>query len=123
MTKSVLIVEDDDELARLEAEVVEAGGYVAVVARNGLEALEHLRKRTHPDLILLDMSMPVMDGWEFRREQQKLPRIAAIPVVVLTADGDPRLKSASIGAQGHLEKPVGIEALLGEVERLCGAPD
>jgi CheY-like chemotaxis protein len=119
----VLIVEDDGDFAQLLADVVEAGGHRAAVARNGHEALEYLRNGNRPTVILLDLAMPVMDGWEFRREQQKLPEIAAIPVVVLTAEEDARQKAAAIHAQGHLGKPVSVEELLGEVDRLCEPAD
>jgi len=87
------------------------------------EALDHLRKNNHPDLILLDMMMPVMDGWKFREEQRKLPALASIPVVTVTADGDARGKAASIQAAGHIAKPVEIDSLLDEVERICGLPE
>ncbi|MGH7272067.1 MAG: response regulator, partial [Polyangiaceae bacterium] len=73
-----------------------------------------------PALILLDMMMPVMDGWEFRDEQKKMPEVFSIPVVTVTADGNARGKASSIGAAGHLAKPVSIDSLLDEVERLCG---
>jgi CheY-like chemotaxis protein len=118
----ILIVEDDLDLARLLAEVLEAEGYSTAVAANGSEALDHLRSNDLPDLILLDMMMPVMDGWKFREEQRKLPALASIPVVTITADGDARGKAASIEAAGYVAKPIRIDSLLDEVERICGLP-
>ena len=93
------------------------------VAANGCEALNHLRTNGHPDLILLDMMMPVMDGWTFREEQRKLPALASIPVLTVTADGDARGKAASIQAAGYIAKPLQIDNLLDEVERICGLPE
>jgi len=124
VAKLILIVEDDLDVSRLLAEILEAEGYRTATAANGCEALNHLRKNSHyPDLILLDMMMPVMDGWKFREEQQKLPALASIPVVTVTADGDARGKAASIQAAGYLSKPLQIDSLLDEVERICGLPD
>jgi len=124
VAKLILIVEDDLDVSRLLAEILEAEGYRTATAANGCEALNHLRKNSHyPDLILLDMMMPVMDGWKFREEQQKLPALASIPVLTVTADGDARGKAASIQAAGYLSKPLQIDSLLDEVERICGLPD
>ena len=118
MAKLILIVEDDFDLAQVLAEVLEAEGFRTGTAANGSEALDYLQGN-HPDLILLDMMMPVMDGWKFREEQQKLPALASIPVLTLTADGDARGKAASIQAAGYLAKPVRIDSLLDEVGRIC----
>jgi CheY-like chemotaxis protein len=122
VAKHILIVEDDFDVAQSIADVLEAEGYRVSIAGNGQEALEHLRGSEHPALILLDMMMPVMDGWRFREAQQRIPEVASIPVVTVTADGDARGKAAAIGAAGHLGKPVTMDALLDEVERLCGRP-
>ena len=69
------------------------------------------------------MMMPVMDGWQFREEQRKLPALDSIPVLTVTADGDARGKAASIQAAGHVVKPFMIDRLLDEVERICGVPE
>ena len=123
MSKLILIVEDDPDLAQTVAEVLESAGYCTAIAANGREALDHLTNDNHPDLILLDMMMPVMDGWQFREEQRKLPVLDSIPVLTVTADGDARRKADSIRAAGHLVKPVTIDGLLDEVERICGLPE
>ena len=67
--------------------------------------------------------MPVMDGWAFREEQRQLPEVASIPVVTVTADGDARGKAASIEAAGYISKPLQIDSLLDEIERICGPPE
>jgi len=123
LAKLILIVEDDLDLARLVAEILEAAGYRTAIAANGHEALDHLQTNGRPDLILLDMMMPVMDGWKFREEQRRLPALASIPVVTVTADGDARGKAASIQAAGYVAKPIMIDTLLDEVERICGLPE
>jgi CheY-like chemotaxis protein len=121
--KLILVVEDDPDLAQLVAEVLESAGYRTAIAGNGVEALNQLRMSTHPDLILLDMMMPVMDGWKFREEQCKEPALASIPVVTVTADGDARGKAAAIQAAGYVTKPITIDSLLDAVERVCGLPE
>ncbi len=121
-SKLILIVEDDPDVAMSMGDVLESEGYRIAIAGNGSEAIDELKKGTRPDLILLDMMMPVMDGWKFREEQRRLPEVDAIPVVTVTADGDARGKAASVQAAAHLSKPVTIDGLLDVVERLCGAP-
>ena len=98
--KHILIVEDDHDVAQSVAEVLEASGYGTGIAANGLEALDYLQTHTQTDLILLDMMMPVMDGWQFREEQRKLPAFDSIPVVIVTADGNARGKAEAIQADG-----------------------
>ena len=121
--KHILIVEDDHDVAQSVAEVLESSGYGTGIAANGREALDYLKTNTHPDLILLDMMMPVMDGWQFREEQRKSPAFDSIPVVIVTADGNARGKAEAIQAAGLVSKPVTIDGLLNEVERICGIPD
>ena len=119
--KHILIVEDDHDVAQSVAEVLESSGYGTGIAANGREALDYLQN-TQTDLILLDMMMPVMDGWQFREEQRKLPALDSIPVVIVTADGNARGKAEAIQAAGLVSKPVTIDGLLDEVERICGIP-
>ncbi len=119
MSKLILIVEDDRDLSRLVSEVLESAGYRTAIANNGHEALQQLQINP-PALILLDMMMPGMDGWQFREEQRKIPAVADIPVVTVTADGDARAKAAAIQAVGYVAKPISIDSLLDEVERICG---
>jgi two-component system, chemotaxis family, chemotaxis protein CheY len=120
MAKSILIVEDDVDVATSTADLLDAEGYLTTIAANGAQALEHLeRTKNLPDAILLDLAMPIMDGWEFRRQQERLPRIASIPVIVISADGNVRSKAGSLKADGCVAKPTRADALLNELERVC----
>src|SRR5213593_2710780 len=115
--RPVLIVEDDADLREMMAQLVALEGYEAHTASNGREALDYLRHSQRPELILLDLMMPVMDGWEFRREQRKDPAIADVPVVVLSAL-DPS-RGADIGAVEFLKKPLDFDRLLTLVRQYC----
>lgn len=117
-TKRVLIVEDAVDLRSLLCQLFESEGYTVAQAANGNEALAMLRAATElPQVILLDLMMPVMDGFEFRQAQAADPRLAGIPVIVMTADGDTRAKQVRAGAVDSLRKPVEVEQLLEVVDR------
>ena len=113
----VLIVEDDVELRDMMAELLTLEGFVATAVANGREALEYLGKGNRPDIILLDLMMPVMDGWEFRRKQQSDPALAAVPVVVLSALDHRR--AAEVDAVAFLKKPLDFDRLLELVRQYC----
>lgn len=117
--KRVLIVEDAPDIQRLLTELLTGEGYGVEVARNGREALEVLRAAQDlPGVILLDLMMPVMDGYEFRKEQERDPRIADIPVIVMTADGDFQVKGLKVGAKMSLKKPfANLDMILSAVKR------
>jgi CheY-like chemotaxis protein len=120
---AVLVVEDDSDI-RFGLEVLlKDEGYKAVTAANGRQALALLRSMPElPCLILLDLMMPDMDGWEFRAEQRRDPELASIPIMVLSAAADlPRLTSR-LGAAGVMQKPIHVEELLAQVKRLCPPP-
>lgn len=117
--KTILVVEDDAATRESLGLILGTQGYGVLGAGNGQEALDLLRAGPYPDLILLDLMMPIMDGWQFRREQTRDAVLAGIPVVVLSADGNVRPKAAALGAAGYLQKPVEVECLLEEIrERL-----
>jgi CheY-like chemotaxis protein len=111
--RSVLLVEDDPTLLGAMKMVLEWEGYEVACATNGQEALEMLRAGERPALILLDVMMPVLDGWQFREEQKRDPDLASIPVVVVSAvEG-----AGSLDAAGHIQKPFEVEELLETLRR------
>jgi CheY-like chemotaxis protein len=91
---------------------LEDAGYVVVTASNGRDALTYLRPGTElPGLILLDVAMPIMTGWDFLREQQQDARLATIPVVLMTALGHFDYEDAAPNIVAYLEKPIDLEEL------------
>jgi CheY-like chemotaxis protein len=120
-TCAVLIVEDDRDIRRAFAQTLEEEGFSAAQARHGREALELLRSSLVPSVILLDLMMPVMDGWQFRIEQRRDPKIAEIPVVVISADASVQERLENMGVAGFLKKPVAFDDLLEMVRRFCPA--
>ena len=118
--RRVLLVEDDDLIRQALTTILEVEGYAVLTAADGEEALRRLQGPQPPDLILLDLMMPGMDGWQFRREQRQDRALASIPVVVFSAVDLAEQKAAGLGAAGHLEKPVEPRKLLATIRRLCG---
>jgi CheY-like chemotaxis protein len=118
----ILIVEDDDDIREALTQILELEGYVVREATNGREALDICAKQPTPNLILLDLMMPVMDGWQFRSEQMKDPVLAKVPVVVISADASVHEKVASFGAATVLPKPISLDRLLRAVESLYPPP-
>jgi two-component system, chemotaxis family, chemotaxis protein CheY len=113
----ILVVDDDPDILEALSEILEAEGFEIRRARNGKEALERLEPDA-PQLILLDLMMPVMDGWEFaQRMRQKPPAISSIPLIVLSADRNVGSKAMDIGAVGHLAKPFELNDLLEMVRK------
>jgi CheY-like chemotaxis protein len=118
---TVLIVDDDQAILDGLGELLENEGYRVATATDGRDALQQLRSGLRPCVILLDLMMPGMDGWDFRHEQMKDDDLRDIPVVVITAAG---FSEASVKAQfGDIEfvpKPPTGQALLDAVRRRCG---
>jgi CheY-like chemotaxis protein len=108
MSKSVLVVEDDPLIRGAMQLLLEWEGYRVAWAANGRQALDLLRSGERPSCILLDLMLPVPNGWQFRREQQRDPALAAIPVVVVSAAD----RAACLRASGHVQKPFQPEELL-----------
>jgi CheY-like chemotaxis protein len=104
--KRVLIVEDAEEICSSMADLLRSEGYDVSIASNGREAMQHLESVAEvPDVILLDLMMPEMDGYEFRALQRADPRLSSIPVLLMTAGGDIQAKAAQLGVRGYLRKP------------------
>jgi two-component system, chemotaxis family, chemotaxis protein CheY len=113
---AVLVVDDDLSILVTVAELLTLEGYVVQTATNGKEALHEMEQRC-PVLVLLDMRMPVMDGWEFARRVRQ--RSCQPRILVMTAAQDAKKWADEIHADGHLDKPFDILDLLTTVERLC----
>jgi signal transduction histidine kinase len=114
--KRILIVEDDAPIQEALAILLAEEGYQVVVAGDGEQALDRMETDALPDLILLDLRMPVMDGWEFRMAQRRDSRLATIPVVAISADGGSH--ATAISAAAFLRKPLDTEQLLSTIERV-----
>jgi two-component system chemotaxis response regulator CheY len=107
----VLVVDDESDIRQAVAEILSYEGYQVVDASDGAEGLAKARAY-HPRLVLLDLMMPRMDGWEFRRAQQHDPEVSEIPVVVLSALGPDSLE-----AEGYVGKPFDMDELVSAVRR------
>jgi CheY-like chemotaxis protein len=115
--KSVLVVEDDVAIRTALCELLEFEGYQVQQAIDGKQALEALKRGLRPDLILLDLMMPVMSGSRFREEQLSDPSIAHIPVIVLSADSNIKNVSQKLRVDRFLRKPVNLDELLATIQQ------
>ena len=113
-----MIIEDDPDIRAALADVIAEDGHDTITAANGREALEQLRS-THvpPCVIVLDLMMPVMDGWQFAAGLREIETMSAVPIVIVSAGDDIEGEARAIGARGHLRKPVDLEILLATVLR------
>jgi CheY-like chemotaxis protein len=116
--KRLLLVDDDFATRETMSMVLAGDGYRVATAANGADALQRLHGRDRPGLILLDLSMPIMDGPTFcaRRKDENL---SSIPVIVVSSDHDIAQKAAALGADDYLEKPVDPIQLLDVVRKRC----
>ncbi len=117
----ILVIDDDPAILDLIVEVLRDEGYGVIGARDGLEALRQI-DRHRPDLILLDLWMPRMNGWEFRRRQRALPGLADVPVVLLSAGGGLPRHAAELDAAATIAKPFDLAHLLRVVEEVLHRP-
>jgi CheY-like chemotaxis protein len=120
--RPVLVIEDHEDTRHMVQTVLEFNGFVTVGAADGLRGLEALHQH-HPCVILLDLSMPVMDGWKFRREQQRLSdkELAGVPVIVLSALSDCDKHARDLGAADVIPKPVDLDRMVRVVHQHCGS--
>lgn len=114
----VLLVEDDVDIREAIADLLEEFGYAVRAACNGREALDVLATEYLPDLILLDLMMPVMDGWALKAELAESKELQAIPVVVLTADVNVTGLAGSLPGSDYLRKPIAVDQLLRMLDRM-----
>ena len=118
--KCVLVVEDDEAIRMLIADALEFEGYDVVTATNGADALAKL-VTVRPDAIVLDLMMPVMDGWAFLSARREHPEYSRIPVLVVSASHDLTATAPQLGVRACLAKPFNLDVLLAVVERLIRA--
>jgi CheY-like chemotaxis protein len=120
--KTVLVVEDHDACRAGLEFLLEQEGYAVAAAAHGQQALDQLRTYPATDLVLLDMLMPVADGWHFLAVRNRSPALASIPVVIMTTSVVSRQWALDHGCAGFVKKPVDVATLLAEVRR-CLRPD
>lgn len=111
----ILVVDDDVDIRDTLIELLGFEGYTSRGAANGQEALEFL-SRCRPFVILLDLMMPIMDGFEFRKRQLQDPELKDIPVVVVSAGGQCERSAQQLGARGCVRKPLNVRQLFGLIQ-------
>ncbi len=117
MKKKIFIIEDDAEILSSIEELLKDEGYEVATAKNGQDAIDQLTvMKQLPQLILLDLMMPVKDGVGFREDQAKDSRIKNIPVILMSADGQIEVKKIKMGIEQHLKKPLDIDVLIKVIE-------
>jgi CheY-like chemotaxis protein len=114
---TILVVEDDADTREMLGRFLELEGFRVESAANGRQALDRLEAGAPAAVIVLDLMMPVMDGWEFRRVQLRNAALADIPVIVVSAAGRERLRH--IDADAYLSKPVDLDELRARIEECC----
>lgn len=120
--RTILVIEDDQDVREIIVELLEDHGYSVAGAPDGAAALRLLSGGAPPALILLDLMMPTMDGVEFRDAQLRDPRLAEVPVMLLSADESIEDSALALGSAGFIKKPVMLRTLLETAERFAGAP-
>ncbi len=118
-TGPILVVDDDDDFREEVVDVLRGQGYAVIDARDGVEALAHLRSQRRPALVLLDMMMPVMDGWTLLETVKLDRRLEDVPLVLLTCLGEQQIGAPVESVAGYLEKPVRLGELLDVAARHC----
>jgi CRP/FNR family transcriptional regulator, cyclic AMP receptor protein len=119
---TILLVDDDEDIRELTAEILRESGYDVVEAEDGQQALSALAEMaTPPALVLLDLIMPIMTGQQMLQEMRAIPELAQVPVVALTAGG---FRPADVpDAQDVVRKPASVAVLLKVVEQFCKRPE
>jgi CheY-like chemotaxis protein len=119
VTQRILLAEDNEDNRTIYRTILEHSGYTVVEAQDG-EAAVRLAAEERPDLILLDISMPLLDGWEAARQIRELPDVPRVPIVALTAHAlqQDRARAIAEGFDSYLAKPVEPRRVVEEVRRL-----
>lgn len=117
----ILVVEDDHDVREALTELLRDAGYGVAWAADGRAAIQALRGGLRPAAILLDLMMPGMDGFEFRAVQRGDPALAAIPIILMSADRGIDRDALALGAAGRVAKPARIDDVLAVVARIAGA--
>ncbi len=118
--KKILLVEDDQDIRETLVELLQDEGYDVLFAENGQMGLEKLASVNElPNLILLDLMMPIKDGFQFCLEKEANSKISHIPVVVMSADGHIRENQQRVNASAYLKKPLDIYQVIDVVQRFC----
>jgi two-component system cell cycle response regulator DivK len=121
MTATILYVEDNYDNRMLIRRVLEAEGYRVIEAEDGVQGIERLQSQT-PDLVLMDINLPEIDGYEVTKRFKQLPSMDEVPVIAVTANvmkGD-REKTLAAGCDGYIPKPIDIDALPDQIARFLG---
>ncbi len=119
----VMVIDDDADIRDVIRTILQLAGYDVLTACDGADALSKLTGQgLLPGVILLDLRMPVMDGHQFREAQLRDPRLAAVPVVVMSGDANVADTARDLYAESVIQKPVQMSRLLAEVSRFCRAP-
>jgi CheY-like chemotaxis protein len=121
--KTVLLVEDNEDILVVYRTILEHVGYTVIEARDGEEGVNRARQ-TRPDIILMDISIPKMDGWEATERLKSDGETSTIPIIALTAHAleEDRIKAMRAGCDGYLAKPVEPRRVVQEVEKFIGPP-
>ncbi len=112
----ILIVEDDPDLRLVHSEILQEEGYAVLTAADGAEALDLIHRAGPPALILLDLRMPKLNGWDFVRHLRRHDHLNEVPFIVVAAHYQIAEEAAALGATAWLQKPVGIDELLSAVD-------
>jgi CheY-like chemotaxis protein len=118
-TTTILVIDDDQDIREMVGLVFEIRGHRALLAADGGEAFDLLHRGVVPDVILLDIMMPGMNGVDFMRTLKSDPNLADIPVVVLSGDASARKTATQLAAAACLSKPIDVDRLLEAVERVA----
>lgn len=118
--KKILLIEDDQDIRETLNDLLIDEGYDVVLAENGQVALDTLRSMNEfPNLILLDLMMPVKNGFQFSEEKDADESLSKIPVIVMSADGHVRERQSLINAKAYIKKPLDIFELLDQISKIA----